>query len=172
MVVQTVIQMRLKPFRKVYINILVTRSDLQQLAHSNTASKEGEGRGGGGASQRISVTSPTPPTPPPHSQLSNSVQLSSDKPAQRLTLSVRWLVSLFVCLFVFPPNSKTKDTTLRLVRTNTWKIDIQRARHVRSFQIYIPKDNTHLYRQRLIKELFEVFFLRGLAENYSFSGVV
>ena len=48
MVVQTVIQMRLKPFRKVYINTLVTRSDLQQLAHSNTASKEGEGRGGEG----------------------------------------------------------------------------------------------------------------------------
>ena len=81
--------MRLKPFRKVYINTLVTRSDLQQLAHSNTASKEGEGRGGEGrgkwgASQRILVTSPTP-----HSPLSNSVQLSSDKPTQRLTLSVR-----------------------------------------------------------------------------------
>ena len=169
MVVQTVIQMRLKPFRKVYINILVTRSDLQQLAHSNAASKEGEGRGGGSGEQ---VRGYQLPVLPPHSPLSNSVQLSSDKPAQRLTLSVRWLVSLFVCLFVFPPNSKTKDTTLRLVRTNTWKIDIQRARHVRSFQIYIPKDNTHLYRQRLIKELFKVFFLRGLAENYSFSGVV
>lgn len=64
MVVQTVIQMRLKPFRKVYINILVTRSDLQQLANSNTASEEGEGRGGegevGSTSEDISYQSYPP----------------------------------------------------------------------------------------------------------------
>lgn len=64
MVVQTVIQMRLKPFRKVFINILVTRSDLQQLAHSNTASKEGEGRGGGSGEQVRGYQLPVLPPPP------------------------------------------------------------------------------------------------------------